>query len=111
MLSIGHAVRLHTNSLRRYRVKHGLSLAVITLALSTVSVFTGPAAHADLPTGYTVFPPNAHIISDRKINLDYLFLFKCDNSRIRYIKATLVSVVIGRACPIRGGELSVRQLP
>ncbi len=96
MPSIGHAARSHTDLPWRYRendkktskpVRRGLGLAAITLALSTASVFTGPAAHADLPPGCTVSPPDAHIISGRKIDVD--FLFKCDNPRIRYVKATL----------------------
>jgi hypothetical protein len=64
-----------------------ISLAAATLGFTTASIFTGPAAHADLPPGCKVFPPDAHIVSGQKIDVDYLF--RCNNPRIRYVKATL----------------------
>lgn len=48
---------------------------------------TAGPAQADVPPGCSVSPPDAHIVSGRKVDVD--FLFRCDNPRIRYVKVTL----------------------
>lgn len=69
-------------------MKKILGLAAITLGLVAASILVGPAAHAELAPGCTVYPPDAHVLTaDRRIDVDYLF--RCDNPRIRYVKATL----------------------
>lgn len=64
-----------------------IGLFLIALGMGAASMLIAPAAHADLPSGCRVFPPDAHIVSGRKIDVQYLF--KCNNPRIRYVKVTL----------------------
>jgi hypothetical protein len=68
-------------------IRRSFSITAITLGLSAASAFAGPAAHADLPPGCSISPPDAHIISGRTIDVEYLFA--CNNPRIRYVKVTL----------------------
>lgn len=52
------------------------------------SATTAPTATAATAVpGCKIYAPDAHIISGRKLDVDYLF--RCDNPRIRYVKVTL----------------------
>jgi hypothetical protein len=67
-------------------MKRIIGVGAVVLGLVTTSILVGPAAHADLP-GCNVYPPDAHIVPGRRIDVQYYF--ECNNPRIRYVKATL----------------------
>jgi hypothetical protein len=55
--------------------------------LSPAKADAHPAAPADLPPGCNVYSPDAHIVTGRRVDVDYMF--SCNNPRIRYMKVTL----------------------
>ena len=68
-------------------MKKIISVAAIAVGLAGSAVLTGGVAQAEQQAGCSVSRPDAHIVAERKVDVDYLFT--CNNARIRYVKATL----------------------
>ncbi len=73
---------MHARSiLRLFRVFFTVLLAIT--AMTSLSAGTAQAAEV----GCRVLPPDTHIIAGPEVSTQ--FQFRCDNSRIRYVKVTL----------------------
>ncbi len=77
----------HTRRRTRKAVAGLLSSMVVVGTTSAGVLLSAVSAQAGTAPGCTVTAPDAHVVRDRIIDVDYLF--KCDNPRIRYVKATL----------------------
>lgn len=73
--------------MRLHRFLFGALSAVTTLPLLAAPMSASAATRADLAPGCVVARPDAHILQDRRV--DVQFYFRCNNPRIRYAKATL----------------------